>query len=185
MGFMQVRGTGNIYGLAFALILISIIFISGCVEHRGDALAQKAMAANNPGMCNNLTEQRDRSECFRVYADTKAEPSVCLMDAADSMECISRYAARHNTMTVCDLFKDAAKKYECVARFTGDQTGRALDTIIADWKTNGRMSMCIKQCSAERTRCVEKCARGDHPCINICDREYYDTCEPGCRDAAG
>lgn len=191
--------------IAFAA---SLILLSGCIEHQGDSMAQKALASKDPSLClKNLTQEKDKTECLVVYSTGIKDPKPCLAGPVPE-DCLTEYAIKNRQMTPCDLLTDPAKKYTCVAKFTGDSTGRSLEIIIADWKTNGRVSSCIKQCEATAVRCREGCigtkseeykacggfadpgydrCAGDieykyKNCMSDCDQKQWYECEPPCKE---
>jgi len=157
--------------------------------------SEEARSKNDPTVCNKLTDS-DRTECFVTYATEKNDPNACFKMNGSDEDCVAEYAIRKRTMTTCDLLTDPVKKYACVAKFTGDSTGRSLETIIGDWKTNGLVSNCLKQCENEAFKCragcieAEKTDKSDQSwfkkqkCLDDCNQVQWYTCEPPCNAQA-
>ncbi len=196
--------------LLLTTLVILVIFLAGC-ESTVNTTAGQAISQNNPSLCNNLKEPYEKTRCFVEVANDKKDPNICLQSQGPQEDCLAEYAIHNRVMTPCDLLTDPVKKYTCVAKFTGDSTGRSLEIIIGDWKTKGLVSKCMDQCSAENVACRTGCINAEktiivdcndrglsgqalidcYPagsikqnCFSDCDqKEWYD-CEPPCKELA-
>jgi hypothetical protein len=115
---------------------------------------------------------------------------------------------RRNNISACDVLTDPVKKYTCVAKFTGDSTGRSLDIIIGDYNTRGKVTACIDKCIVDMNACKGECGQtmvvktGDcfaldytkrekctndaidekYACVVKCGETEKDPCESKCRE---
>jgi len=140
----------------FLAIAASFIFLCGCVEHAGYSAGLKALEKGDVKHCNGLKEQTEVKECYYTFADGKNDPNYCLQ-APDPSACVSDYASKRQLMSPCDVLKDPVQKYGCVARVAGDQTGRSIEEIIADFKTRGTSKKCLGQCEKTESTCKLNC----------------------------
>lgn len=181
---------GRHYLVIFSILPICFIFFSGCVEHAGYAAGLKALEKNDITLCNSLKEQADVKECYYTFADGKNDPNYCLR-APDPTTCVSEYAAKRQQMSPCDVLRDPGQKYTCLARVAGDQTGRSIEEIIADFRSQGASRKCQAQCSNTRSTCDRNCDMNKKALpsyeengrvIIPTDVEYLD-CKNTCTDA--
>ena len=142
--------------ILFSIIAVCAVFLSGCPEHQGATQGMKALEKNDISMCNNLTEEGQVKECYYTFADGKNDPALCLK-STDPTACVSDYAAKRQQMSACDVLKDPAQKYSCVARVAGDYTGRSIEEIIAEFRTKGASKKCLENCDKTESGCKLKC----------------------------
>lgn len=131
-------------------LLISFVFLFGC--NGMTEIVDKAVDTKNPAVCNELESENKIDDCFGQVAEELNDPSLCTQ-ARDPNDCIARYSMSKSSIKYCDLCSDEAAKYTCIARVTGDQTGRALDAIIKDWRGSGTIEKCKEQCTSEYEFC--------------------------------
>ena len=154
---------------------------------------------NNPSLCNQMDDSDQRIECMARVADLKSDPKVCVESNASDVDCVVRYAQRRgNNLSACDSFSDPVKKYTCVAKITGDSTGRSLDIIIGDFNTRGKVTACLNQCITDMNTCNGNCGEtmvvksGDCYGLDYTKREQCNndvlneknTCLVKCREVA-
>lgn len=170
------------------MLLISMVFVSlllfGCTNEVRDK-AEEAVEKNNPALCRALEEEDDVKKCYVLVATDMDDPNVCL-NATDRNDCISRFSVEKGNIKYCDMASDEVAKYACVASVTGDQTGRAIEELIADWRSEGTITKCKEQCDKSDETCrkvhVEKEEVAKENCLSShkpASDEYY-----WCIDAA-
>lgn len=133
-------------------LFLLFFFLFGC-NQVGDK-ADKAIQENNPALCKELEDEDDVKKCFAKVAGGMNDPNVCFQ-SPDAPDCIGNYAVEKQSTKYCDLLNDTAAKYGCVVRVTGDQTGRAIDKILQDWRGNGTIKNCKEGCEATKSACTE------------------------------
>ena len=134
---------------------ICAIFLCGC-EHQGATQGMKALEKGDITMCNSMKEQTEVKECYYTFADGKNDPNYCLK-APDPSACVSDYASKRQLMSPCDVLKDPVQKYGCIAKVAGDQTGRSVEEMIADFNTRGASKMCLAKCEKTESGCKLDC----------------------------
>ncbi|MFH1393303.1 MAG: hypothetical protein ABII71_02800 [Candidatus Micrarchaeota archaeon] len=141
------------------ILIISIFFalllLNGCTSPVSEKI-DAAVGSNNPALCNELEEKEDVNECFAEVASKMESPEVCLQ-AADRNHCVGEYASNKRSLKYCDFSSDEAAKYGCIIKVTGDQTGRAIEDIISDWRASGAVKKCREGCAATESSCKEAC----------------------------
>lgn len=178
--------------LLFALG-ISLIFLFGCTSKVTEK-AEDAVEQNNPALCKELGETDDVDKCYELVADKMNDPEVCLQ-ATDKNKCLTEFSVSKGSTKYCDMATDAAAKYSCVVQVTGDKTGRALESILADWRSKGAVSKCKELCQPSYQAGTKKCyddfkaaqeacvAKGDYR--SYCEYEaskVLDRCYLSCSD---
>ncbi|MBU0527584.1 MAG: hypothetical protein ABH983_05125 [Candidatus Micrarchaeota archaeon] len=136
-------------------IFLVFLLLYGCTNPVNEKIDQ-AIDSNNPALCNGLEEKNDINRCFAEVASKMENPNVCLQ-AADRNNCVGEYASDKRSLKYCDLSSDEAAKYSCILKVTGDQTGRAIDEILSDWRANGTVKKCREGCAATESSCKESC----------------------------
>lgn len=139
--------------LIISMILV-FFFIFGCDEVNDKV--QDAIDAKNPALCKELDRENEVVECYERVANGMNDPNVCFQSAKTN-DCIGSYASQRRSLKYCDLIKDETAKYGCVVHVTGDQTGRALDEIITDWRASGTVKLCREGCEATKNSCTSGC----------------------------
>lgn len=137
------------------LLLLAVLIFSGCTT-AAKSKAQKAVGEKNPELCKELEDDDDVKKCYSIVAEEMDDPGVCL-NSTDAADCIGDYAVLKESTKYCDMLADDAARYGCIVRVTGDQTGRAIDQILKDWRGNGTVSKCKEQCRSTREGCVNSC----------------------------
>ncbi|MFH1685785.1 MAG: hypothetical protein ABH983_05785 [Candidatus Micrarchaeota archaeon] len=141
--------------MRFKVLLMSIIFVVvilfGCTSPVQDK-ADDAVEKNNPSLCRTLEEEYDVKKCYVLVADKMNDPNVCLQ-ATDRNDCITKFSVEKGNIKYCDMSADEVAKYACVASVTGDQTGRAIEDLIADWRNSGTIEKCKEQCKKSESNC--------------------------------
>ena len=185
----------------FFAVLAMLLF--GCTEHAGYAQGMKALENNDITMCGQMKEQSEIKECYYTFADGKNDPSLCLK-APDPTACVSDYAGKRQMMSACDVLTDSAQKYSCVARVAGDQTGRSIEEMIADFRTKGASKKCLGQCEKTSSSCELNCKMNENyippeekngtiiyytdveavKCVNGC-KDAYIVCRDDCLSGNG
>ncbi len=177
------------------LMAFAMFFLFGCDEVNNKA--RDAAEAKNPALCKELEREDDVERCFQKVADEMNDPEVCLQ-AADRNACLTEFSVSKRSIKYCDMTTDAAAKYACVVRVTGDNTGRELTFILADWRSSGAVSKCKELCRPAYESCMkdcykkllgaqEKCAAisgsGDkYWCFDAAKKDN-DQCTLGCYDS--
>lgn len=168
--------------LILALVLV-FFFLFGCDAVKNKA--QDAVEAKNPSLCKELNDEQEIEECYKIVAQDMNDPNVCFQSATPN-DCIGDYASEKRSTKYCDLIKDDAAKYGCIVKVTGDETGRAVDQILKDWRGNGTISKCKAQCEAEKNTCTSPCFETFTKKKDDCYKKYpgdYDS-SYWCEDAA-
>jgi hypothetical protein len=133
------------------LVLFIFLALYGCIEHQGASVGMDALKAGDISKCKTLREPSDINECYYTFADGKNDPKYCLQ-APDPSACVSDYAGKRQQMSACDVLTDPAQKYSCVARVAGDQTGRSIEEMVADFRTRGASKKCLEACTAKEEK---------------------------------
>jgi hypothetical protein len=190
---MKSENMGRYGRFILGMLVISTLFLFGCDEVRNKA--HDAADSKNPALCKELKEEGDIEQCYEIVADEMNDPEVC-SQSADKNGCLTEFASSKRSIKYCDMTTDAAAKYACVARVTGDNTGRALEFIIADWRSSGAVSKCKELCQPKYAACMEGCystlisaqeqcaGKGDDDkywCLDVAKKEN-DQCKLGCYD---
>jgi len=162
------------------LLLISIIFISiflfGCTNPVKDK-AKDAVDQNNSALCRTLEEEDDVKKCYALVAEEMNDPNVCLQ-STDRNDCITRFSVEKENIKYCEMSSDEIAKYACVASVTGDQTGRAIEDLIADWRSSGTIQKCKEQCEQSD----ENCRMGHVNTENLAKEKCLSSHKPGSDD---
>ena len=151
---MRLRNAMKIRHLTVLFLLAALLF-SGCTT-AAKSKAQKAVDEKNPELCKELSDDDDVKKCYSIVAEEMDDPKVCL-NSTDAADCVGDYAVSKESTKHCDLLTDDAAKYGCIVRVTGDQTGRAIDQILQEWRGNGTVNKCKEQCRGTRENCVDSC----------------------------
>jgi len=185
-------------------LFVALVLLFGCSNEVKDT-AEKAVDEGNPSLCRNLEDEEDVKKCYSLVAEKSNDPEVC-KQSTDNNDCITNFAVEKSSLKYCDMTTDAGAKTACILSVTGDQTGRALEDILADWKSSGAVSKCKELCESPYDKCVssgyqtfkseeETCAgEGDvnqmHYCLDLAQKKFdnhkfgcYDDreeCEAGC-----
>jgi len=187
----------------FLVVVASCLFLSGCVEHAGYSAGLTALQKDDIKQCNALKEAQDVKECYLTFADGKSDPKYCLQ-APDPAACVSDYAGKRQQMSACDVLTNPTQKYSCVARVAGDQTGRSIEEMIADFRSRGASKQCLAKCEQTSTSCETDCHLKEkvmqpyevngtifYPvdtqyvdCVNTC-KNGYATCREDCLQGGG
>jgi len=193
--------------LVFALLVFVFLF-AGCGGLASEK-ASEAISKNDPTLCNSLEDTSDQTQCLLEYSNEKHSPNACLV-GKNPEDCVSQYAGEHRAVSVCDILTDPIKRYTCVAKVTGDSTGRSVELMIADWNTKGAATKCIDRCKSDGYDCrkgcdstntqeSEKCKdhgyasedwricvveaqRKSDQCKDDCNYRQWNECEPPCKD---
>jgi hypothetical protein len=142
--------------LIFLAAAVAFLSLSGCVEHAGYSAGIKALEKNDITQCGALKESDQVKECYYTFADGKNDPNYCLQ-APDPSACVSDYASKRQIMSPCDVLKDPVQKYGCIAKVAGDQTGRSVEEIIADFRSRGASKKCLEACEETQKKCELPC----------------------------
>jgi hypothetical protein len=167
-----------------ALLLVLVFaFMYGCNEVENTA--DDAVGAKDPSKCKTLKDKDDVRECYGIVAEKMDDPEVC-SEAPDKNDCIGYYASSKGSIKYCDMTSDEVAKYGCVARVTGDQTGRAIDQIISDWRGKGTIENCKKLCTGEEESCGNACSGAGDAAKDNCLNSYIPSSDSYfvCADAA-
>ena len=187
----------------FLAAVVSCLLLGGCVEHAGYTAGIAALQKDDIKQCAALKEAQDVKECYLTFADGKNDPKLCLQ-APDPAACVSDYAGKRQLMSACDVLTNPAQKYSCVARVAGDQTGRSIEEIIADFRSRGASKQCLAKCQQTSTSCETDCHLKEkvlqpyevngtiyYPvdadyvdCMNTC-KTGYSTCREDCLQGGG
>lgn len=141
--------------IALFPLLVAVIFFSGCVSEVTEK-AEKAVDENNPALCKELEEQEKIDDCFTVVAEKMNNPEVCFQ-AKDRNTCITQFSKSKQSLKYCDMTTDMAAKTTCILTVTGDTTGRALEEILADWRSKGAVTKCKEFCEPPYRSCSSDC----------------------------
>lgn len=131
--------------------LVMVFLLAGCDEVNNKA--QDAIDAKDPSMCRQLSQENDVQQCYGKVADGLNDPNVCLQ-AAERNDCITYFATEKRNIRFCDLTTDVVAKSSCIVQVTGDNTGRAIDDIVADWRSKGALSKCKELCLPDYNACM-------------------------------
>ncbi len=159
--------------MKFRILMISmffaLVFLYGCSDVF--LKADEAVLENNPALCKELETSDEVNECYGVVAENMKDPKVCFK-AVDQNDCVGRYSVSMGDVNYCDLSTDVTAKYACVARVTGDQTGRAVVEIIADWEAGGEKNQCLNKCESTETVCQQSCTNAEINAQSDCNGKY-------------
>ncbi len=175
-------------------MFFALLFLYGCSDVF--LKSDEAIQENNPALCKELETSAEVNECYGIVAKEMNDPKVCFT-AVDQNDCVGRYSVSMGDVGYCGFSTDVAAKYACVARVTGDQTGRAVVDIIADWEAGGEKNQCLNRCESTEAVCQQSCANAEindqsdcndgHPqnsderfdCVMAADGVRID-CDNGC-----
>jgi hypothetical protein len=164
-------------------LVLALFLLFGCDEVNNKV--QDAVDAKNPSLCKELKEEERIEECYFRVAQGMNDPNVCFQ-MNKTNDCIGEYASSKRSIKYCDLIDDGVAKYGCIVKVTGDETGRAIDLIVKDWRGNGTISKCKEQCEAEKNACTSPCFETFTKKKDDCYKKYpgdYDS-SYWCEDAA-
>jgi len=136
-----------------ACLLFVVIMLAGCDEV--NRKADDAIGSKNPALCKELKQESEVQSCYNKVADGLNDPEVCFQ-SDDRNGCVSEFALSKRSIKYCDLTTDAVSKYACVASVTGDNTGRAIESIVADWRSKGAVSKCKELCQPDYDSCMKR-----------------------------
>ena len=183
--------------IAILSMFVVLVLLFGCTNEVNEAV-DEAVDNDDPSVCRELDRESDVKECYSLVAEKTNDPEVC-KQSTDNDNCITSFAIVKGSIKYCDMSTDTVAKYSCVASVTGDQTGRALDEIILDWRSKGAISKCKGLCEQPYHNCMENgystlkseeevctgkiAADMDdyHYCMDLAE-EKHDTHKLGCYD---
>jgi hypothetical protein len=139
--------------IAILSMFVVLVLLFGCTNVVRDT-AEDAVDQNNPSLCKKLEEATDVKKCYELVAENMNDPEVC-KQSTDNNGCVTNFAVQKSSLKYCDMTTDAAAKTACILSVTGDQTGRALEDILADWRSKGAVSKCKEQCEQPYRNCME------------------------------
>ncbi len=163
-------------------MFIAFVFLFGCTNVVRDT-AEDAVDQNNPSLCKKLEEATDVKKCYELVAENMNDPEVC-KQSTDNNGCITNFASQKSSLKYCDMTTDAAAKTACILSVTGDQTGRAIEEILADWRSKGAVSKCKELCRPPYESCMDKCYQPFKAAEEQCAGKSDATDSYFCMDAA-
>lgn len=138
------------------LLLLLAAFLYGCVEHQGYSAGLEALKTGDVSECNKLKEESQIKECYLTFADGSNDSSVCLK-APSPTDCVADFASKKQKVSACDILTDYTQRYNCVARVTADSSGRSIEEMVANWRTNGASQKCLNKCWDTESSCKIDC----------------------------
>lgn len=131
--------------LRMTVIAIFLVFflLYGC-DDKASAV-NEAVNQKDPSLCNKLEETVVKENCVEEVAQGLHDPAACSF-STNANGCLTAYAVKSRSTAPCDLITDAVGKYACIAGVTGDQTGRSIETLLAEWRNKNVLDLCLGRC---------------------------------------
>jgi hypothetical protein len=122
------------------LLCVLIAFILGCCESppnpEVNKKAQEAIATKNPGLCENLTYNYDKNECYQQVSLGLQDSNVCKnikSDSATRDQCFYNFAVNTTTFGACMDIEQDYLKAGCIGQIAGDKANNIKSDLESGW----------------------------------------------------